>query len=223
MGIVRNFPCLDFLACKNVSIFHTLYRVFLYTLLRYILMTWKLPPWHIIYSISRRIFLLRYLIFGMGMIYIFWCVEKFMKTLQICQSFCNCIRNVYPCVTWLFYSRSLNNMIFEKYNSQVYFDAGTLYFLVLQCIHHFHSFMNSNVSRYTRHSTIHWNAPNVSKFIVAFQRTPLNKSYIQTICISTFYIRGVGVYDANMNFNEIFYIQGHQTSQCTQSLHVFLT
>ena len=112
-------------------------------------MTWKLPPWHIIYSISRRIFLLRYLIFGMGMIYIFWCVEKFMKTLQICQSFCNCIRNVYPCVTWLFYSRSLNNMIFEKYNSQVYFDAGTLYFLVLQCIHHFRSFMNSNVSRYT--------------------------------------------------------------------------
>ena len=113
-------------------------------------------------------------------------------------------------------------MIFEKYNSQqVYFDAGTLYFLVLQCIHHFHSFMNSNVSRYTRHSTIHWNAPNVSKFIVAFQRTPLNKSYIQTICISTFYIRGVGVYDANMNFNEIFYIQGRQTSQCIQSLHVF--
>ena len=113
--------------------------------------------------------------------------------------FCNCICNalgiVYPCVTLLFYSSSLNSMIFEKYNSQqVYFDVGTLYFLVLQCIHHFHSFMNSNVSRYTRHSTIHWNAPNVSKFIVAFQRTPLNKSYIQTICISTFYIRGVGVY-----------------------------
>lgn len=152
------------------------------------------------------------------------CIHK--MTCLICQFFCNCICNalgiVYPCVTLLFYSSSLNSMIFEKYNSQqVYFDAGTLYFLVLQCIHHFHSFMVSNVSRYTRHSTIHWNAPNVSKFIVAFQRTPLNKSYIQTICISTFYIRGVGVYDANMNFNKIFYIQGRQTSRCIQSLHVF--
>ena len=81
-------------------------------------------------------------------------------TCLICQFFCNCICNalgiVYPCVTLLFYSSSLNSMIFEKYNSQqVYFDAGTLYFLVLQCIHHFHSFMNSNVSKLI-HSTLHY-------------------------------------------------------------------
>ena len=149
-------------------------------------------------------------------------------TCLICQFFCNCICNalgiVYPCVTLLFYSRSLNSMIFEKYNSQqVYFDAGTLYFLVLQCIHHFHSFMNSNVSRYTRHSTIHWNAPNVSKFIVAFQRTPLNKSYIQTICISTFYIRGVGFMMRTWISMKFFIFKGAKLAGAFQSLHVFFS